>query len=74
MRSTMIENGEIMSFVCHKSCVSCHVFVVRNTRLLTIVRARTSNVATTIVMIAIYPGSGGTGWGSGSFVMSLAIF
>lgn len=41
---------------------------------LTIVRARTSIVATTIVMIAIYPGSGGTGCGSGLFlVKSLAV-
>lgn len=40
---------------------------------LTIVRARTNKVATTIVMIAMYPGSGGTGWGSGLLtVMSLA--
>lgn len=42
--------------------------------VLTIVRARTSNVATRIVMIAMYPGSAGTGVGSfGGLEISFAV-
>lgn len=71
----MMENGEIMSFVCRPLSHMCAAVVyVKDTIKLTIVRARISIVATTIVMIAIYPGSGCTRCGSGLFlVMSLAV-